>query len=287
MATIPPLPSRDDVLRMARTTTDITGQLLDTAGNLTKIAMNTFDPRDGSGPEVLRVLRETTAELAEASASPQVQEAFYRIVETLTRLGTSGAPLAAHPVGEPARALLTALGDSLLPVLDAVEPAVEEFADALGDLVEATSPLLPAAAGVAAGALLAVTPVLRAAADVLRDSSPELARVADALTAALAPLMPLQVALAERAAAAGAGLAGAALAPLADLAEAAAASTKAVRPVLVAGEEMLVSGLERIQPALLAAASRAGRLVRAGAVRVSAAVSPALEKGVVVAVAPV
>ncbi|MFV8187859.1 hypothetical protein ACNQKR_30250, partial [Streptomyces sp. AF1B] len=97
----------------------------------------------------------------------------------------------------------------------------------------------------------------------------------------------LQVALAERAAAAGAGLAGAALAPLADLAEAAAASTKAVRPVLVAGEEMLVSGLERIQPALLAAASRAGRLVRAGAVRVSAAVSPALEKGVVVAVAPV
>ena len=162
MATIPSLPSRDDVLRMARNTTDITGQLLDTAGNITRIAMNTFDPRDGSGAEVLRVLRETTAELAEASASPQAQEAFYRIVDTLTRLGTSGAPLAVHPVSEPAQALLTAIGDSLLPVLDAVEPAVEEFADALGDLVEATSPLLPAAAGVAAGALLAVTPVVRA-----------------------------------------------------------------------------------------------------------------------------
>ncbi|MFR0352374.1 hypothetical protein [Streptomyces sediminimaris] len=287
MATIPSLPSRDDVLRVARSTTDITGQLLDTAGNITRIAVNTFDPRDGSGAEVLRVLRETTAELAEASASPQAQEAFYRIVDTLTRLGTSGAPLAAHPVSEPARALLTALGDSLLPVLDAVEPAVEEFADALGDLVEATSPLLPAAAGVAAGALLAVTPVLRSAAAVLRDSSPELHRVADALTAALAPLMPLQVALAERAAAAGAGLVRAALPPVADLAEAAAASAGAARPVLVAGEELLVSGLERIQPALLAAASRAGRFVRAGAVRVSAAVSPAAEQGVVVAVTPV
>ncbi|MCX5057396.1 hypothetical protein OG895_10780 [Streptomyces sp. NBC_00201] len=284
MATIPSLPSRDDVLSMARNTTDITGQLLDTAGNITRIAINTFDPRDGSGAEVLRVLRETTAELAEASASPQAQEAFYRIVDTLTRLGTSGAPLAVHPVSEPAQALLTALGDSLLPVLDAVEPAVEEFADALGDLVETTSPLLPAVAGMAAGVLLAVTPVLRAAADVLRESSPELRRVADALTAALAPLMPLQVALAERAAAAGAGVVRATLPPLADLTEAAAATTKAARPVLIAGEELLVSGLEQLQPLLLAAASRAGRVARAAAVRVTAAVAPTAERGVVVAV---
>jgi len=287
MATIPSLPSRDDVLRMARNTTDITGQLLDTAGNITRIAINTFDPRDGSGTEVLRVLRETTAELAEASASPQAQEAFYRIVDTLTRLGTSGAPLAVHPVSEPAQALLTALGDSLLPVLDAVEPAVAEFADALGDLVEATSPLLPATAGVAAGALLALTPVLRAAADVLRESSPELRRVADALTAALAPLMPLQVALAERAAAAGAGVVRATLPPLADLTEAAAATAKAAGPVLIAGEELFVAGLEQLQPLLMAAASRTGRLARAAAVRVSAAVSPAAERGVVVAVTPV
>ncbi|MEU6381271.1 hypothetical protein [Streptomyces sp. NPDC046909] len=286
MATIPSLPSRDDVLRMARSTTDITGQLLDTAGNITRIAINTFDPRDGSGQEVLRVLRETTAELAEASASPQAQEAFYRIVDTLTRLGTSGAPLAVHPVSEPAQALLTALGDSLLPVLDAVEPAVEEFATALGDLVEAMSPLLPAAAGLAAGALLALTPLIRSAADVLRDSSPELRRIADALTAALAPLMPLQVALAERAAAAGAGVVRAGLQPLADLTEAAAATTKAARPVLIAGEELLVASLEHLQPVLLAGASRAGRVARAAAVRVQAAVSPVAEPGVVVAVVP-
>ncbi|MCL8013352.1 hypothetical protein [Streptomyces sp. AS02] len=287
MATIPTLPSRDDVLRMARSTTDITGQLLDTAGNITRIAINTFDPRDGSGAEVLRVLRQTTAELAEASASPQAQEAFYRIVETLTRLGTSGAPLAVHPVSEPAHALLTALGDSLLPVLDAVEPAVEEFATALGELVEATSPLLPATAGLAAGALLALTPLLRSAAEVLRESSPELRRIADALTAALAPLMPLQVALAERAAAAGANVVRVTLPPLADLTEAAAATTKAARPVLIAGEEFLVAGLERLQPLLLAGASQAGRVARAFAVRVSAAVSPAAEQGVVVTVTPV
>ncbi|MFI6009222.1 hypothetical protein ACIBAG_10360 [Streptomyces sp. NPDC051243] len=286
MATIPTLPSRDDVLRMARSTTDITGQLLDTAGNITRIAINTFDPRDGSGAEVLRVLRQTTAELAEASASPQAQEAFYRIVETLTRLGSSGAPLAVHPVSEPAQALLTALGDSLLPVLDAVEPAVEEFAAALGELIEATSPLLPATAGLAAGALLALTPLLRSAAEVLRESSPELRRIADALTAALAPLMPLQVALAERAGAAGANVVRATLPPLADLTEAAAATTKAARPVLVAGEELLVAGLERIQPLLLAGASQAGRVARAVAVRVSAAVSPAAERGVVVTVTP-
>ncbi|MGW3289591.1 hypothetical protein ACWDR3_33610 [Streptomyces sp. NPDC001002] len=284
MATIPSLPSRDDVLRMARSTTDITGQLLDTAGNITRIAINTFDPRDGSGAEALRVLRETTAELAEASASPQAQEAFYRIVDTLTRLGTTGAPLAVHPVSEPAQALLAILGDSLLPVLDAVEPAVEEFATALGDLLEATSPLLPALAGLMAGALLAATPVIRSAAEVLRDGSPELRRMADALTSALAPFLPLQVALAERAATAGAGVARATLSPLADLTEAAAATTQTVRPVLIAGEELLVSSLEQLQPLLLAVASRTGRLARSAAVRVSAAVAPAGERGVVVAV---
>lgn len=286
MSPIPSLPSKDDVLRMARTTTDITGQLLDTAGNITRIALNTLDPRDGSGAEALRVLRETTAELAEASASPQAQEAFYRIVDTLTRLGTTGAPLAMHPVSEPARVLLAAVGDSLLPILDAVEPAVEEAAAALGELLEAGSPLLPAAAGVVAGTLLASTPVIRAAAGVLRDSSPELRRIADALTAALAPLLPLQVALAERAATAGAEVVRAALPPLADLTEAAAATTDAVRPVLIAGEELFVSGLEHLQPLLLASASRAGRMTRAAAVRVSAAVSPAAEGSVVVAVTP-
>jgi hypothetical protein len=269
---------------MARSTTDITGQLLDTAGNITRIAINTFDPRDGSGAEALRVLRETTAELAEASASPQAQEAFYRIVDTLTRLGTTGAPLAVHPVSEPAQVLLAALGDSLLPVLDAVEPAVEEFATALGDLLEASSPLLPAVAGVIAGVLLAATPVIRSTAEVLRDSSPELRRMADALTSALAPLLPLQVALAERAATAGAGVARATLSPLADLTEAAAATTQTVRPVLIAGEELVVSTLEQLQPLLLTVASRTGRLARSAAVRVSAAVAPAGERGVVVAV---
>ncbi|MFI1352605.1 hypothetical protein ACH4TV_03280 [Streptomyces sp. NPDC020898] len=284
MATIPSLPSRDDVLRMARSTTDITGQLLDTAQNITRIAVNTLDPRDGSGAEALRVLHRTTTELAEASASPQAQEAFYRIVDTLTRLGTSGAPLAVHPVSEPAQALLTALGDSLLPILDAVEPAVEEAVAAIGEFVDALSPLLPAAAGLTAGVLLALTPVIRAAAQVLRDGSPELHRIADALTSALAPLMPLQVTLAERAAAAGAGVISAALSPLADLTEAAAASARTARPVLVAGEELLVTGLEQIQPLLLTTASRTGQVARAAAVRVSAAVSPRADAPVVVAV---
>ncbi|MCW7945811.1 hypothetical protein AAW14_28360 [Streptomyces hygroscopicus] len=286
MSPIPSLPSRGDVVRVARSTTVIAGQLLDTAGNITRIAVNTLDPRDGSGAEALRVLRQTTAELAEASASPQAQEAFYRIVDTLTRLGTTGAPLAVHPVSEPAQALLTALGDTLLPVLDAVEPALQEVVAVLGELVEATSPLLPTAAGLAAGVLLALTPLIRAAAEVLRDSAPELGRIADALTAALAPLMPLQVGLVERAAAAGATVARAALPPLADLTEAAAATTEAARPMLLASEEILVAALEQIQPLLLASASRAGRFARAAAVRVSAAVNPAADQGVVVAVTP-
>lgn len=105
MATMPQLPSRDEMLRMARGTTELTGQLLDTAGNITGIAPNTSDPGDGSGGEPLRVLRRTTAELA-GRCVPQA-EAFHRIVDTLTRrLGTSGAPPAVHPVSEPVRALL-------------------------------------------------------------------------------------------------------------------------------------------------------------------------------------
>jgi hypothetical protein len=95
---------------------------------------------------------------------------------------------------------------------------------------------------------------------VLHDSTPELRRVADALTAAPVPLMPLQVVFAERAATAGAPTSSAP----ADL-------TEAARPVLAAGEELLVAGLEQIQPVPLSGAARAGRAV---AVRVSAAVTP-------------
>ncbi len=46
-----------------------------------------------------------------------------------------------------------------------------------------------------------------------------------------------------------------------------------------------MSGLEQLQPLLLSGAGRAGRVVRAAAVRVSAAVSPSAEPGVVVTVA--
>ena len=253
---------------MARNTTDITGQLLDTAGNITRIALNTFDPRDGSGSEVLRVLRETTAELAEASASPQAQEAFYRIVDTLTRLGSSaGAPLAVHPVSEPAQALLAALGDSLLPVLDAVEPAVEEFAVALGDLIEASSPLLPAAAGLAAGRparphprdpdggggparLVARTPPHRRRLD--RRAGP-----ADA-----APGGPGRACGRRRA-----GWSARPLPPLADLTEAAAATTQGGP----SGPDRR-RGTPRLRPrtpparSCLTTASRAGRVARAAAV---------------------
>ncbi|MGR6970195.1 hypothetical protein ACU639_11360 [Streptomyces cynarae] len=286
MSPIPTLPRWHDVVRLARGTTDVAGQLLDTAGNISRIAVNTLDPRDGSGAEALRMLRRTTAELADASGSPQAQEAFYRIVDTLARLGTTGAPLAVHPVSEPAQALLAALGEGLLPVLDAVEPAMEEVAAVVGELMEATAPLLPAAAGLAAGTLLALTPLVRAAAEVLRDSAPELTRIADALTTASAPLLPLQEDLTERAAATAATLVRAALPPLADLMEAAATTTRAAHPVLLAGEELLVTGLEQIQPLLLAAAARAGRVTRATAVRVSAAMSPAAERAVVVTVTP-
>ncbi|MDV9177042.1 hypothetical protein R6V09_43815, partial [Streptomyces sp. W16] len=121
-------------------------------------------------------------------------------------------------------------------------------------------------------------------ADALADSSPELRRIAEALTAVLAPLLPPQVALAQRAATAGANVLRATLPPLADLTEAAAATTKTAGPLLVAGEELFVSALERVQPVLLAAAFRAGRVARATAVRVTAAVSPAADRGVVVAV---
>ncbi|MFC5203273.1 hypothetical protein [Streptomyces kaempferi] len=55
-----------------------------------------------------------------------------------------------------------------------------------------------------------------------------------------------------------------------------------VRP----SREPETAGLERLQPLLPASASRAGRVGRAAAVRVSAAVSPAADGSAVVAVTP-
>ncbi|MFJ8493582.1 hypothetical protein ACIRBZ_35335 [Streptomyces sp. NPDC094038] len=77
----------------------------------------------------------------------------------------------------------------------------------------------------------------------------------------MAPLVPLQVALAGRVTAAGAGVVRAALPPLADLTEAAARTAGAAGPALIAAEELAVTGLEQLQPLLLASAARAGRVV--------------------------
>ncbi|MGH1554083.1 hypothetical protein ACRAWF_25540 [Streptomyces sp. L7] len=151
-------------------------------------------------------------------------------------------------MSQPAQVLLGVLGDSLLPVLDAVEPAVEEFAAALGDLVEGG---LPAAArgggrggrhtarphpaaprgGRRPGRLLPRTPAHRGGVDGSAGS-------------AAAP------AGGPRATGGHCGhkVLRAALPPLADLTEAAAATTKTAVPMVVAGEELVVSALERVQP---------------------------------------
>ncbi|MGW0827951.1 hypothetical protein [Streptomyces sp. NPDC002845] len=61
---------------------------------------------------------------------------------------------------------------------------------------------------------------------------------------------------------------------------------RACWPLLIAGEEFLVAGLEQLQLLMIATASGTGRVARAAAVRVQAAVSPVAERGVVVAVSP-
>lgn len=284
---ISPLPARSgEVQAVVGRAMNAGGQLFDTAGNIARIVGNTLDPRAGSGGELLRVLQQTTAELAKASASPEAQEAFCRLVDTLTRLGTRGAPLVGHPASEPAQALLAALGNSLPPVLEALEPVLEHFATAVGGLVEASGPLLPAVAGLVAGLLLAVVPLLEAAAEVLRESAPELQRIADSLVVAAALLVPLPTALIDRGASVGAEVAQAALPPIADLSAALAEAVVALQPVLLASETVLVEGLERLQPVLLGAVAQAGRLARGLAVRISAVVSPAADPVVVLAVRP-
>jgi hypothetical protein len=250
----------DEVRAVVVRAVSVSGQLLDTAGNVVRIVGNTFDPRASSGDgslDLMALLQQTTAELARASASPGSQEAaFYRLFA-------------------PAQALLTALGDGLPPVAEALEPVIDQLARSVRELVEASAPLLPATAGLAAGLLLTLIPLLDATAHVLRESAPELQRIADALVAALAPFLPLPAALLDRGAAAGAELAQDLLPPIADLTVALAEAVVALQPLISTSGTLLAEALLRLQPLGLTLAGGTGRLARALAVRITAAIAPA------------
>jgi phage-related protein len=178
---------------------DLIGQMADVAGNVFEIIGNIFSAAQTSGGGMLGVLQDITAELAEITASDEVQGALKALFDVMATAGETIAPLlgqalrALAPVleklGPPAEKLITALGDALSPVIDALGPVLEAAAEAVGSLVEAAAPLLPVIGELAAALLPILIPFLNALNEIFIAAAPVIEQVADTLSQMLAPIL--------------------------------------------------------------------------------------------------
>lgn len=175
------------------------GQLFDVFANVGSIFMDILGPMETSGGGFIGILQDITKSMADAFATPAVQDGLKAIYETMAVLGKTVGPLLADalqaiaPVfaalGPPAQVLIRALGAGLQPVIKALGPVLLAGARAVGALVVAASPLLTVAGELVAALLPALTPLLDAAVVVFQALAPIVATVAKTLKDTLGPIL--------------------------------------------------------------------------------------------------
>lgn len=175
------------------------GDLIDVAGNVGRIIGSVFSAAQVSGGGFIGTLQQITGALADAFASPAVQDGLKALFSTMSTLAQTAAPLLGQALGliapvlaelgPPVQTLIKALGDALSPIIDALGPVLKAAAQAVGVLVEAIAPLLPVVGDLVAALLPALTPLLDAVSEVFGALAPVVEEVAGILQDALSPIL--------------------------------------------------------------------------------------------------
>lgn len=178
---------------------DLLGDLWDVVKNVGSAVGSIFDAAQVSGGGFIGTLKTVSGALAEAFASPAVQDGLKAIFATMSTLAQTVGPLlgqalqAIAPVftalGPPIQTLIKALGSALQPIIKALGPVLEAAAKAFGKLIEAAAPLLPVIGDLVATLLPALTPLFDALAVVFVALAPVVKQVADTLGATLKPIL--------------------------------------------------------------------------------------------------
>ncbi|MBL1107348.1 hypothetical protein JK361_22540 [Streptomyces sp. 5-8] len=176
---------------------DLLGQLADVAGNVFSIVGSVFSAAQTSGGGLIGTLQQITGALAEAFATPEVQEGLQALFETMSTLATTAAPLLGEALGliapvlaelgPPVQELIIALGEALQPILEQLGPVLVELAGVVGQVIIAALPLLDLIGQLIAALLPALVPLLQAVSDLIAALSPIVAIVAEGLTKLLTP----------------------------------------------------------------------------------------------------
>ncbi|MFE5912092.1 hypothetical protein ACFQ6B_23825 [Streptomyces wedmorensis] len=177
----------------------LVGDLFTVLGNVGSIFASIFKAAQVSGGGMLGVLKEITGQLADAFASPEVQNGLKAIFGVMSQVAKSVGPVLVSllrtvaqvfaVLGPPVRELVKHLGDGLLKIADALGPVLVELAGAAGELVIAMLPVVDLAADLIAGILPVLTPLFHALGQVIKAAAPFVAALAKAAGDLLMPIL--------------------------------------------------------------------------------------------------
>ncbi|MGW4648037.1 phage tail protein [Kitasatospora sp. NPDC004289] len=160
------------------------GDLVDVARNVGDIFGSVFDAVQLGGGGSVSVLKDITAQMAAAFASPQIQLGLRALSETVGVLGRTAGPLLAEAlkgigrsldiIAPSVQLLIEKLGEALMPIVEALgRDVLPVVSDAFAKVVAEVAPLLPQLGQLVADILTKLTPVL---AELARVMTTELAK---------------------------------------------------------------------------------------------------------------
>lgn len=178
---------------------DLIGELAEVGANVGSILGSVFKAAQTSGGGFVGTLQEITGALADAFASPAVQEGLEALFGTMATLAKTAAPLLGQALGliapvlaklgPPIQTLIGALGDALSPIIEALGPVLESAAGAFGALVEAIAPILPVLGRLIADLLPVLTPLFDALRQIFDALAPSIELIAETLGQTLSPIL--------------------------------------------------------------------------------------------------
>ncbi|MFE9645321.1 hypothetical protein ACFYO0_14630 [Streptomyces sp. NPDC006365] len=181
------------------TAIDLVGELAEVGANIGSILGSVFKAADVSGGGLIGTLQEVTGALADAFASPAVQDGLTSLFQTMATLAQTAAPLLGHalaaiaPVltalGPPVQRLIEDLGAALGPVIEELSPILGAAAAAVGVLIDAARPFLPVLSDLLVIALRPLTPILIKLGEIFNELAPVFAGLAATADATLAPVL--------------------------------------------------------------------------------------------------
>lgn len=178
---------------------DLLGQLGTVVVNVGSILGSVLGAANANGGSFVQTLVTITGALAQAFASPEVQEGLSALYSTMGLLARIVGPLLAQalkalgPVlaalAPGAQALIQALGPALSVVIRALGPVMTSLARAVSSIAVALAPVLTLIGNLVAALLPVLTPLLDGVAQIASQLAPLIAALADALGSALTPIL--------------------------------------------------------------------------------------------------